>query len=279
MTKRKSKPTPKGIQHHAKRLYQVTPKFVHGMGIGAFVGIVMVMTLGPILPAAALSISSSRDCDSNAVIPCGALNTTELRTDYANTNYKGVSALYSMFGISANDMKNISSTAAVGKVYKNGDVMIGNTVVATGATTAGREFISGSTKVSAGGTTFYTRPPSVSFRINSIPAFVVMENGKFKFAVLAACGNPVKATAKITEKPAPPPEEETPEVVTTVVVKTSTQAPESKPTPVVEAAATTLPTTGPGDIGLVICLAIIGGYIYHVTHRHIRRKRQLRHSA
>jgi len=286
-TKRQTRQA-KGIRHHAKRLYHITPKFIHGMGIGAFVGIVVVMTLGPILPANALTISSSRDCDSNAVIPCGALSTTELRNDYNNTSYGGVQALYSQFGISSDDMAKIESTAQAGRVYKNGEVRVGDTVVATGAITAGREYIGGSSKTSAGGYTFYTRPPSVSFRVDSIAAFVVMENGEFKFAVLAACGNPVKATPipkpkaapKPKPQPKPEPKPEKPAVTAAIVLKSSTQTPDSRPVPVVEAATIeTLPTTGPTDIAFVVCLAIIGGYIYHITHRRIRRRRALRHGS
>lgn len=279
-TKRQAKQT-KGIRHHANRLYHITPKFIHGMGIGAFVGIVVVLTLGPILPASALTINSSRDCDSNAVIPCGALSTAELEKDYNNSAYGGVKALYSHFKISSSQMAKIGQTAQAGHVYKNGEVRVGNTVVATGAVTAGREFISGSTKITAGGYTFYTRPPSVSFRVDSIPAFVVMEKGEFKFAILAACGNPVMATPVPKPKPAPEPKpepKEKPTVTAAVVQKTSTQTPDSRPLPIVEAAAVeTLPTTGPADVALVVCLAIIGGYIYHVTHRRIRRRRALKH--
>lgn len=36
----------KGIRHHAKRIYHLTPKFIHGMVAGAFVGVVLVTSLG-----------------------------------------------------------------------------------------------------------------------------------------------------------------------------------------------------------------------------------------
>jgi hypothetical protein len=36
----------KGIKHHATRIYRLTPKFVHGMVAGAFVGVVLVTSLG-----------------------------------------------------------------------------------------------------------------------------------------------------------------------------------------------------------------------------------------
>lgn len=292
MAKRKTKSIHHKVVHHAKHLYRITPKFIHGMGIGAFVGIIVVMSFGPILPAHALSLNSPRDCDSNAVIKCGALSTTELKNSYNNTSYKGVQALYSQFGISKDDIADIGDTAQAGRVYKTGEVKIGDTTVATDAITAGREYITGSTKVSAGDTTFYTRPPKVSFRIESIAAFVVMEKGKFKYAILAACGNPVKATPKVlaeTPKPEPEPDpkpkpdpkpepkqETRSSTRSSLLVTASTQTPESTPLPPEVKTAATLPETGPGDIGFVVCLAIVGGYIYHVTHRHIRRRRASR---
>lgn len=278
MQKIKTKQKPKGIKHHAKRLYHVTPKFVHGMVAGAFVGTVGVVTMGLVAPALALSIQSPRDCDTNAVINCGALTTTELQQRYSNA---GVPAIYNYFGISAKDIQATGKTAVAGRVYKNGTVTINDVVVATGAVTAGRQNISGSTKVASGGATFYTRPPSVSFRADSLAAFVIIENGQFKFAVLAACGNPVKATAvpkpATTPKPTETPTPKPPEVVPATVTVTSTQTPTSTPTPAVVSATTALlPNTGPGDIGFIALLSIIGGYVFHVTHRHARHKRHAR---
>lgn len=273
--KTKRKAAPKSIAHHAKRVYHLTPKFVHGMVIGAFAGIVAVMTFGPVLPAkAALTLTSPRDCDTNAVISCGALNTSELKKGYQKT---GVKPIYDHFGITADDIKNIDKHVAAGRVYKNGEVRVGNKLVATNAITAGRHNIQGSTKVTSGGVTFYKRATHVSFRVDSIAAFVIMKDGKFSAAILAACGNPVKATAKAVPTPAPP--VESPPMVTPAVVTppTSTQAPESTPTPIVLASSeSTLPATGPGDIGLVVCLAVVGGYLYHVGHRHIKHRRRAR---
>lgn len=247
------------------------------MGIGAFVGIVMVMTLGPILPVSALTLSSPRDCTTNDVINCGALSTAELQNSYKimNDKKKGVKELYrDHFGISEKDISNIGKTAKAGRVYKNGEVWVGDKKVATGAVTAGRGYIDGSTKVTAGGNTFYIREPRVSFRASSIAAFVVMEDGVFKYAILASCGNPVKATPVDNPKPTPPPKDDTPIVTTSV--RTSTQLPDGPAVLPVSTSTKALPETGPGDIGFVVCLAIVGGYLYHVGHRRIRRRRALR---
>lgn len=284
MQKRKTKRSPKNLRHHARRLYQITPKFVHGMGIGAFVGIIVVMTLGPILPVSALTLSSPRDCDTNAVINCGALTPGELQKKYKYTMNAGVVNIYKWYGIESSDIAEIHKTAVAGRVYKNGNVVVNGKVVATNAITAGRHNAPGSTRVTHKGTVFYNRPNQASFRVDSIAAFVVLDkDGVFKFGILAACGNPVKATAKKVPAPEPPKEEPEPtpepepEDTPTVVVKASTQTPESTPTPIVLADSSTeeLPATGPTDIIFVVGLAILGGYIYHVTHRHIKRRRHI----
>lgn len=266
----------KSIKHHAKTIVRVTPKFVHGMVIGAFIGVIVVFSLRATNQVSALSISSPRDCDNNSVINCGALTTTELKTKYGTTS--GVAAIYNYFGISATDISAMGTTASAGAVHKDGRVTIGNTVVATNAITAGRLNIAGSTKVTSGGQTFYKRPPSVSFNPESIAAYVVMKDGQFQFAILGACSNPVIATAipKATPKPVITPTP-TPTPAPPVSTTPSTQTPPSTPTPVVTTTAATVPTalpnTGPGAVLIIGLLAVIGGYLFHWGHRHISRKR------
>jgi hypothetical protein len=280
-TRTKTTRQPKGLAHHTKRIIKLTPMFVHGMVTGAFIGVMVLVGIGATGSANALSISSPRDCDSNAVISCGALTTNELKQRYYNSGAKGVAAIYKYFSISGSDIDTIGETAVAGRVYKNGRVTVNNVVVATEARTVGRENIAGSTKVKAGGTTFYTRAPSVSFNPNYINAFVVMQDGQFKFAILGACGNPV--SGKPIPKKTPPVSvpKETPPVVTTVTPP-STQTPPSKPQPKVTVAAapqpvTELPKTGPNGIIMVASLAVIGGYLFHITHHHVKRRRRTTH--
>lgn len=153
-----------------------------------------------------VSFSSTRDCDSNAVIYCGAMSVNQLINRYDNgsgsTSAKTIHDIYHYFGISSTEVHKMDNantsdfSVHAGKVTSTGNVLINGNVVATNALTAGREYISGSTKVTYNGTTFYTRTPSVSFQSNSLDAFVVKENGQFAYAILASCGNPVKATPK-----------------------------------------------------------------------------------
>jgi len=276
-------PAKRGLLHHAGRLSRLTPKFVHGMAVGGLIGLVTILTLRAVVPVSALNISSPRDCDSNAVMNCGALSTTELQQKYSN---KGVAQIYAHFGITAADVKATGSTAVSGLVYKDGTVRVNNTIVATGAVTAGRENISGSTKVTTGGVTFYKREPKVSFNPNYLAAFVIMKDGVFQYAILGACGNPVKATPVKKNTPKPPtptptptPPVETPPPPTPTPTPPSTQTPPSTPTPVVTTVATApaeLPHTGPGAVGVVAVLSVLSGYLFHISHRHVQRKRKTR---
>lgn len=162
--------------------------------------------------AANLSIGGPSDCDDNAIIRCGAHSVNELISQYNDKAY--VRGVYAAFGISNGDMAALSSNAVEGRVTKQGDVYAGGHLVAMNAITGGRQDIPGSTKVNSNGAVFFSRPPSVSFVPDSLPAFVSMNNGRFQFAIIASCGNAVRATpivvqtavapARPVSKPKPP---------------------------------------------------------------------------
>ena len=292
--KAKQLPLHHKVKQHAKRVYHMTPKFVHGMVTGAFIGVMLITGIRATETVGAVSIVSARDCDSNAVMNCGALTTKQVQDKYGNA---GVSAIYNHFGITASDINKINTTAVAGVVHKSGKITVNGATVATGAITAGRENISGSTKVKSGDVTFYKRAPSVSFRVESLSAFVVMENGVFQYAIIGACGNPVsgtpttkppvstptkpKPTPPVTTPPTPtpdptPPVEETPTVTPPVTTTTSTQTPQSTPV-VASASVQELPKTGPGSALIIGLLAVVGGYIFHITHRKIKHRRTQSH--
>jgi hypothetical protein len=153
-----------------------------------------------LVPAAsAISIGGPSDCDGNAIINCGAHSTSALMQAYNSSAY--VQKVYAYFGISNADMANLASTNVAGRVTKDGNVFVDgqSRAVASNAVTGGRQNIAGSKQVTSQGATFFVRPPSVSFQQSSLPAFVSMKNGQFQFAVIASCGNAVRAA------PAKPP--------------------------------------------------------------------------
>ncbi|MCW2957094.1 MAG: hypothetical protein JWO69_1963 [Thermoleophilia bacterium] len=157
--------------------------------------------------AAEINLGGPQDCDANAVIYCGAQTSSSLVNKYNNgtsqNSAKSIQDIFAKFGISSAEVNAIPSTAVAGRVTKSGEVFVNTSsaAVATGAITAGRQNISGSTAVTHNGTSFFTRPPSVSFNSASLPAFVVMKEGVFQYAVISSCANPVSATPKTPPAP------------------------------------------------------------------------------
>lgn len=135
--------------------------------------------------------SGVRDCDENAVIKCGALSKSELiskieRGDGAHSDLQKV-FFQENRGITKTGIQN----SVEGTVTKSGTVVVNGKVVAKGVFSSGRSFMPGSTRDGS----LWMRPPSVSFRSDSLDAFVLMEGGTFKSAILKSCGNPIKILA------------------------------------------------------------------------------------
>src|SRR5205085_32911 len=86
-SKSKAKNQRKGLIHHSKRLYRVTPKFIHGMVVGAFVGIILVTQFGVKQNVDALTIAAGKDCDSYSIINCGVTSSGDLQNKYDNAPY------------------------------------------------------------------------------------------------------------------------------------------------------------------------------------------------
>ncbi len=206
------------------------------------VAIIAASLIVPSVSANGVTLQSSRDCDSNAVIHCGALTTSELISKYnASPSTK---VIYTYFGISSANVNAMESTAVAGSVTKSGNVYAGSKLVAKNALTTGRENIAGSTKVVKDGVTFYTRTPSVSFRSDSISSFVVLnKNGQFQFAIIGSCGNPVKATNVVpAPTPAPTPKPTPKPTPAPTPTPKPTPAPTPKPTPTPAPTPTPTPT-------------------------------------
>lgn len=268
--------------NHVHKIYHFAPRFVHGMVVGAIVGALVVVPLWRGAVAEALTIKSIKDCDSWSIINCGVQSTAALKTAYNNSKY--VRSNYNYFKITSDDISNIGRRAVKGTVYDNGKIKVNGKVVATNAKTAARKRVTDADKrVSYNGATFYTRPIKVSWSHTSGPAYVVLKNGIFDYAVIASCGNPITATPTKTPPPTvdpvPTPSPTNPE---------PTPTPEPEPTPPVDEDITpqkntvkvrlssvkTLPNTGIGALTVVFLCSIIGGYAFHATHRHVKKRRQ-----
>jgi hypothetical protein len=208
-----------------------------------------------------VSIGGSYNCDSNAVIYCGASSASALVTKYTNgdglNSASSIQNIFNYFGINSSQINSMPQTAVLGYVTRSGNVFINNQLVATNAITGGRDFIPGSTAQTFNGTTFFIRPPTVSFLTTPLPAYVVMNNNQFQFAILSSCGNPIKAT------PIPPPPVPTPPVAPPIVTPTPPSTPSR---------TTILPNTGANYLVTIAIFFIstISGYLvfkFYLNHK------------
>jgi len=221
--------------------------------------------------------SSNSSCpgyngDTNAVIWCGAdangtAKASEITTRYnkgdGHNSAKSIQNIYgsNYFHISSSDIQNLSKNAKIGSVTKSGDVLLNGKVIAKNAVTAGRSNITGSTKRTSNGTVFYSRPPQVSFKDNSLSAYIVLVNGQFKYAILLSCGNPVIGTPITQPKPTPTP---TPKPKPTPTLRPGI-TPTSTPRPTPTKAPTPTPTLPPGVPTPTICPTVKPVTNVHIT--------------
>jgi hypothetical protein len=151
--------------------------------------------------AANVTFNSTPDCDDNAIMRCGAMSVSVLQQKY-NADTKA-QTVYSSYGITKDVIDTMGTTAVAGSVNKDGTVTVDGKVVANGAVSAGYHKMTGSTQVVQNGVTFYNTAPATSFVASKIDAYVVLnKDGQFVTAVLASCGNPVKAN-NVVEAPKP----------------------------------------------------------------------------
>lgn len=146
-----------------------------------------VLSLGALNTPVSAVVDNTRDCDNVAIIRCGVMTENELRAEYDKNTYGDIPKVYSAFGISRADL---NGSFVDGVVWRNGNVTVDGKVVATGAMTAGRNF--GGTPIP--GTEGAGKYPTSKFVTEGQTAHVRMVNGKFAFAVIKTCGNPVTAT-------------------------------------------------------------------------------------
>ncbi len=177
-----------------------------------------------VLAVAAPSVEASytggkADCNTNAIINCGVDSVPELKQKYHADSF--VRVVYAHFTIPSEASLN---GMVRGRVTKSGEVWVGNERLATGAVTAGRIKM-GADEVQVPGATAWMRPPSVSFKADSLEALIKLNSrGEFQFGVLMSCGNPVQAANKV-RKPAPKPQP------TPAPTPQPTPTPQPQPTP------------------------------------------------
>lgn len=196
------------------RKYSIHTRFLVSL-TGLLIAASSVFALNFGISTANAAIDNTPDCDTVAIIKCGAFSESALKAAYDKNSTGDLKQVYNAFGISRSDMTGFSN----GIVYRNGKVTVDGKVVATNAMTAGRNY--GGTPIP--GTKNVGKYSVSKFVDEGQTAFVKMVNGKFSFAIVKACSNPVSATpTKPAPKPTPTPPAPTPQ---------PTPKPTPKPTP------------------------------------------------
>lgn len=139
---------------------------------------------------ASAAVDNTPDCDNVAIIKCGTFSEETLRQKASQDD---VPKIFNHLGVSQNDLK---GEFVEGIVWRDGRVTVEGKTVATGAMTAGRNF--GGNPIEGTNAGVYS---TNRFATEGQTAYVRMVDGKFDFAVIKACGNPVKATPKQPEQP------------------------------------------------------------------------------
>lgn len=167
------------------------------LGITAGVVLTVAGTWGALFASTKIAEAKmARDCDNNAIMYCGAVNTGEFADKYKKNSTGDLDNIYAHYGLSPSELSRFQKTAKMGYVTKSGNVVLNGKVVGTSAQSVGRQNIGHSSKVKIGSKTYYQRATSTSFLSNSIPAMIMMNGEQVEFVALTSCGNPVKSTPK-----------------------------------------------------------------------------------
>jgi PKD repeat protein len=123
-----------------------------------------------------------------------------LASRYTANKTGDLPTIYHSYGLSDYEMTHADTVAKMGEVHRDGSITVNGQVVATGATSIGRQQINAHrTKVKIGNTYYYEGTPEYSYAkgVESIVAYVFFDqNGDFKAAVMTSCGNAVHAHPK-----------------------------------------------------------------------------------
>lgn len=138
-----------------------------------------------------------QDCKSNSIIVCGTPTADDfiakVRADSDGHGNHDLQAVYADFGLVPSDYSQFVTSARPGMALQNGTVVVDGQVVATNAWSIGRTQFSYTTPITISGRTYF-KANDTQVLLQNLPVMVMFNNqGQMQFAVMNACGNPVKA--------------------------------------------------------------------------------------
>lgn len=129
-------------------------------------------------------------CQDGAVV-CGGVSTPQDVADKMENGdgvHSDLKAIYNGLGIYKQDI--LSPNMVNGTVNKSGQVIVNGQVVATGVVNGWRKQLPGSYQASG----LWWTTPGQNFASANLSSLVYMRNGKFVYAIIRTCGNPVFIT-------------------------------------------------------------------------------------
>lgn len=182
-----------------KKYKRATPKQL------VLVGVFMLALAGTIGAGFASQTGGSAatyytpDCDSNAIMKCGAPDRVAFCNNYATNNggkHNDLAGVYgdSKIGLSVSDCKeHFAKEAVEGLIFRDGHVEVKGQTVAYDVKTIGRSGYAGS-PISLSGKTYYHGTPQQRWSngVDVMPVMVWFDaDGKAKVIIMNNCGNPV----------------------------------------------------------------------------------------
>lgn len=245
-TKRKKSSLP---VRHAKTIIRITPKFVHGVVVGAVVGLFVVAMLRATSSANA---ASPTNCGLEAVQVAGG---------------KGYFKSFTVSGDTATSTFKVTGSAGCSMA-----VTIATWQAPYGSTNfqpySQQKLIAAKTETFTNGTHTMTSPiAKCYYQVDLIRGIAATGPDGSASYVYPQLIDWLQSGSTVCTKPTPAP---TP-------TPTPTPAATTTPTPTPTATTTTatptaLANTGPGAVIIIFILAAIGGFIFHMTHRRIKHK-------
>jgi PKD domain len=138
-----------------------------------------------------------QDCSPNSIITCGAQDPSTfaaiVKSNNDKSKHKDLQAIFTKFGLESTNLDQFVTSAQEGVAKTDGTVIVNGRVVASDAWSIGRTHYSFASPYNIGGKTYWKSLDTDVLKQN-LPVMVMFNSrGQMQFAVMNACGNPIKA--------------------------------------------------------------------------------------
>lgn len=156
------------------------------------VAVLSICTLG-LLGASKVNASYVQECDSNAIMRCGAGTAASFIDNAKKNSPSDLQTIYAASGLPTSEYDRFVKTAETGTVDKaSGNIVVDGQTVMTNVWSFGREPRANQWTYQVGGKTYYASYSHDMMTVPSTPVMVMFDKtGKAEFSTMNACGNPM----------------------------------------------------------------------------------------